>query len=188
MPGPSEFLPHGDAYEGNFLSCSKGGKDPCKVQEGRHDFPREATTEKGLISPARENLLIFLDLRQVPLELQQGPQGPAGVASGKNSLHASCEGPLQIPLQSVSGLGPSLEERPKLEVLSPVLKWILGFLWILHRRVRTLLKWRHTRPFSSGAVAAVSSFPTSGHRDLWLSLEMSQSCRTCHRGVIRCSG
>ena len=30
-------------------------------------------------------------------------QGPARVASGKSSLHASCEGPYGIPLQSVLG-------------------------------------------------------------------------------------
>ena len=53
----------------NFLSCSKVGKDPCKVQEGRRDFPRDTTAEKGVISPAGENLLVFLELRLVPLEL-----------------------------------------------------------------------------------------------------------------------
>ena len=45
----------------------------------------------------------------VPLELRRGPQGPARVASGKSSLHASCEGPLKIPLQSVPGLKSSSE-------------------------------------------------------------------------------
>ena len=93
----------GTGMSGNFLSCSKGGKDACEVQVGRRDFPRDATAEKGLISPAGENLLVFLELRQVPLELRRGPQGPAGVASGKTSLHTSCEGPLRIPVQSVSG-------------------------------------------------------------------------------------
>ena len=79
----------------------KGVKDPFLVQEGRCDFPRDTAAEKGLISPGGENLLLFLQLRQVPLELQRGPQGPARVASGKASRHASCEGPLGIPLQSV---------------------------------------------------------------------------------------
>ena len=37
----------------------------------------------------------------VPMELQRGPKGPARVASGKSSLHASCVGPLEVPLQSV---------------------------------------------------------------------------------------
>ena len=40
---------------------------------------------------------------RIPLELRQGPQGPPRVASGKSSLHASCEGPLGIALQSVPG-------------------------------------------------------------------------------------
>ena len=88
---------------GNFLSCSKGGKDSCEVQVGRRDFSRDATAGQSLISPAGENLLTLLELRQVPLELGRGPQGPAGVASGKTSLHKSWEGPLGIPVQSVSG-------------------------------------------------------------------------------------
>ena len=37
----------------------------------------------------------------VPLKLKQGPQGTAHVASGKSSLNANCEGPLEIPLQAV---------------------------------------------------------------------------------------
>ena len=35
------------------------------------------------------------------LELRWRPQRPTRVASGKSSLHVSCEGPLGIPLQSV---------------------------------------------------------------------------------------
>ena len=41
----------------------------------------------------------------VPLKLQQGPHGPARVASVKSSLHGRCVGPLRITLQSV--LSPS---------------------------------------------------------------------------------
>ena len=37
----------------------------------------------------------------VPLGLRWGPQGPTRGASGKSSLHASCEGSLGIPLQSL---------------------------------------------------------------------------------------
>ena len=50
---------------GNFLSCSKGVKDPFDVQEGRCEFPIDAAAEKGLISPGGANLLDFLELRQV---------------------------------------------------------------------------------------------------------------------------
>lgn len=75
---------------GNFLSCRKDVKDLLEVQEGRCDFPRDASAEKGLISPGGENLLDILALRRVPLELRRGPQWPAILASGKASLHASC--------------------------------------------------------------------------------------------------
>ena len=39
----------------------------------------------------------------VPLELEWGPHGCTHVASGKFNLHASSEGQLRIPLQSVLG-------------------------------------------------------------------------------------
>ena len=50
---------------GNFLSCSKGVKDPLEVPDFRIDKPRDASAEMGLISPGEENLLYFLELRQV---------------------------------------------------------------------------------------------------------------------------
>ena len=50
---------------GNFLSCSKGVKDALQVPEVRCDYRRDATVEMGLISPGGENLLNFLELRQV---------------------------------------------------------------------------------------------------------------------------
>ena len=52
---------------GNFLSCSKGVKDPLLIPEVRCDQPRDASAEMGLISPGGENLLDFLELRQVLL-------------------------------------------------------------------------------------------------------------------------
>ena len=50
---------------GNFLSCSKGVKDPLEVPEFRCDLPRDTSAEMGLISPGGENHLDFLELRQV---------------------------------------------------------------------------------------------------------------------------
>ena len=50
---------------GNFWMCSKGVKDPLEVQEVRCGKPRDASSEMGLISPGGENLLDFLELRQV---------------------------------------------------------------------------------------------------------------------------
>ena len=63
------ILSSGDGISGNFLSCSKGLKDHSEVQEGRCDVPTEAAAEKGLFSPGAENFLVFLLLREVPLEL-----------------------------------------------------------------------------------------------------------------------
>ena len=88
---------------GIFLNYSKSVKDPFKVQEGRYDLPRDASSEKVLMSPGGENHVDFFELQQVPLELRQGHQGPTLVASGKASLHAGCEGTLGIHLQSVLG-------------------------------------------------------------------------------------
>ena len=49
----------------NFLCCSKGVKDTLEVPEVRCDLPGDASAEKGLISPGVENLLDFLEVRQV---------------------------------------------------------------------------------------------------------------------------
>ena len=44
---------------GNFLSCSKGAKDPLEVPEFKCDYPLVASVEMGLISPGGDNLLDF---------------------------------------------------------------------------------------------------------------------------------
>ena len=53
------------SMSGNFLSCSKGVKDPLEVPEVRCDLPRDVSAEMGLTSPGGENLLDFLEFRQV---------------------------------------------------------------------------------------------------------------------------
>ena len=68
------------------------------------------------------------------------------------------------------GLRPCVESVPEPEDSSPVLTWILGYFRSLPRGVRHRLEWGHVRALSSRA-AAVSRFPSSGSRDLWLSLE-----------------
>ena len=60
---------------------------------------------------------------------------------------------------------------PEPEDSSPGLTCILGYFWSLPRGVSPRLEWGHARALSSRAVAAVSSFPSRGSRDLWLSLE-----------------
>ena len=84
---------------GDFLSCSKGVKDHFEVQEGRCDFPQDTTAQKGLITPGRENLLVFLELWQVPLELQWGPQGPSRVEICKSAFLSSCNRSVKLPVE-----------------------------------------------------------------------------------------
>ena len=116
----------------NFLSCNKGVKDPFKVQEGRCDLPQDASAEKGLISSAGATSWIFSsysrslssydgDLRDPLLWPQERPVSMrvARVLSGLLSSRGLV-------------LRPLLESRPEPEISSPVLPWILGFLWSLH--------------------------------------------------------
>ena len=125
----------------------------------------------GLISPGGENLLDFLELRQVlstydgdlrdPLWCPQERPVPSellGVISG--FLSRRCR-----------GLRPCVESVPEPEDSSLVLTWILGYFWSLPRGVSPRLEMGHARALSSRAVAAVSRFPSRGLRDLWLSLE-----------------
>ena len=99
------------------------------------------------------------------------------------------------------GLRPCVESVPEPEDSSPVLTWILGYFWSLPRGASPRLEWGHARALSSRAVAAVSRFPSSGSRDLWISFEafprgfprrlsheaFPQGSPTCHRGVSRSS-
>ena len=95
---------------GNFLSCSKVVKDPLEIPEVRFDKPRGASAVMGLISPGGENLLDFLELRQV-LSTYDGASVTPLVASGKASPHASCSGasrdssPVDAVAKAVCGVG-----------------------------------------------------------------------------------
>ena len=124
----------------------------------------------------------------VPLELRWVPQGPTRVASGKSSLHASCKGSLRIPLQSVPDPRSSsgAEEQP--QGSSPVLTWILEFLWSFNRGVKPRLVCCHASPLCSRAVTVMSVFLSSLYRDLMLSVEVPPGCHTCHHVLIRSSG
>ena len=146
----------------------------------------------GLISPGGENLLDFLELRQVlstydgdlrdPLWWPQERTVPLGVARG---LLGGLSGFLS---RRFWGLNSCLESVPEPEDSSPVLTWILGYFWCLHRGVSPRLEWGHARAHSSRAVAAVSHFPSRGSRDQGLSLEpfpRGVLSRLSHRAVPR---
>ena len=156
---------------GNFLSCNKGVKDPLEVPDFKGDYRLVASVEMGLISPGEENLLDFLELQQVfstyegdlrdPLWWPQERPVPSELLGGLSGfLSRRCQ-----------GLRSCMESVPEPEDSSPVLTWILGYVWSLPRGVSPHLEWGHARALSSRAVAAVSRFPSRGSRDLWLSLE-----------------
>ena len=86
------------------------------------------------------------------------------------------------------GLRPCVESVAEPEDSSPGLTWILGYFWSLPKGISPRLKWGHARALSSPALATVSRFPSSGSRDLWLSLEafpLGFPTRLSHRAVPR---
>ena len=154
-----------------------------------------------LLSPGRENLLDFLDLRQVLSTYDEGLRDPLWWPQERPVPMRVARGPLGIPLPWMQGPRPCVESVLEPEDSSPVPTWILGFFWSLPRGVSPRLEWGHATALSSRAVAAVSLFPSSGSGDLWLSLEsfprgfptrlsheaFPQVCPTPHRGVSRTS-
>ena len=89
---------------GNFFSCSKGVEDPLEIQEVRCDLPRVASAEMGLISPGRENLLDFLELRLVLSTNDGDLRDPLWWPQERPVPLRVARGPLGIPLPSMSGL------------------------------------------------------------------------------------
>ena len=86
---------------GNFLSCSKGVKDPLEVPDVRCDLPRAASGEMGLISPGGENLLDFLELRQVLSTYDGALRDPLWWPQERPVPMRVAWGPLGIPLLSM---------------------------------------------------------------------------------------
>ena len=116
----------------------------------------------GLISPGGENLLHFLELRQVLSTYDRDLRDP---------LWWPQESP--VPIELLGGLSGFLSRRcrglrrcvetvPEREDSSPVLTWFLGYFWSLHRGFSPRLDLGHARALSSRAVAAVSCFPSRG--------------------------
>ena len=83
---------------GNFLSCSKGVKVLLVVPEARSDYPGDASAEMGLISPGGQNLLDFLELRQVLSSYDVDLRDPLGWPQEWPVPMRVARGPLGIPL------------------------------------------------------------------------------------------
>ena len=186
--GLSCFLSSGDGYVGNFLSCSKGVKDPFEVPEVRCDLPGDASAEMGLISMEGRTSWIFSSCGRCS-RLTTGTSGTR--SGGLRKGQSPCEllrGLSGFLSRRSRGLRPCVESVPEPGDTSPVLKWILGYFWSLPRGVSPRLEWGHARAVSTRAVAAMSSFPSRGWRDLWLSLQAFPRgfpMRLSHRAVPR---
>ena len=135
----------------NFLTCSKGVKDPLEVPEFRCEKPRDASAEMGLVSPGGENLLDFLKLWQVlstydgdlrdPLWWPQERPVSMLVTRGPHGGHSG------FLSRRCWGLKPCVESVPEPEDSSPVLTWILGYFWSLPIGVSPCLECGHARRF-----------------------------------------
>ena len=128
----------------------------------------------GLISPGGENLLDFLELRQVLSTYDGDLRDLLWWPQERPIPMRVAQGPLGILSRRCWGLRPCVESVSKPEDSSPVLTWILGYFWSLPRGLSPRLEWGHPSALSSRAVAAVSRFPSRGSRDLRLSLEAFQ--------------
>ena len=142
----------------------------------------------GLISPGGENLLDFLELRQVLSTYDRDLRDPLWWPQERPVPMRVARGPLGILLPSMPGPKILLESVPEPEDSYPELTWILGYFWSLPRGVSPRLEWGHARAISSRAVAAVSRYHSLGSRDLSLSLEAFPGgfpTRLSHRAVPR---
>ena len=73
------FFSSGDGYVAELLELQQGCEGPLEVGEVRCDYPRDASAEMGLISLGGENLLDFLELRQVLSTYVGDLRDPSGV-------------------------------------------------------------------------------------------------------------
>ena len=87
----------------NFLSCSKGVKAPLEVPEFGCDYPLDGSAEMGLISPGGENLLVFLQIRQVLSTYDGDLSDPLWWPQERPVPMQVARGPLEIPCPTMLG-------------------------------------------------------------------------------------
>ena len=120
----------------------------------------------GLISRGGENLLDFLELRQVLSTYDWDLRDPHWWPQERPVHMRVARGPLGIPLPSMPGPKILCGVVPEPEHSTSVLTWIFGYFWSLPRGVSPRLERGNARALSSLAVAAVLRFPSRGTRDV----------------------
>ena len=99
--GPSCYLSSGDGYVGELLELQQGCEGPFGSFMVRCDYRQEASTEMGLISPGGQNLLDFLELRQVLSTYDAVLMDPLRWPKERPVPMRVPRGPLGIPLPSM---------------------------------------------------------------------------------------
>ena len=94
----------------------------------------------GLISPGGENLLHFLELRQVLSTYDGDLRDPLCWPQESPVPMRVARGPLGIPVPSMPGPKTMCGVGAEPEDSSPVLTWILGYFWSLPRGVSPRLE------------------------------------------------
>ena len=158
------FLSSGDGYVGELLELPQGCQRPFRGSRGKVGFLSRHCSRKWPHLTLRGECPAFLELWQEtwgPSRVTAGTSGTRSCCLRKVQFPASCEGPLWIPLQSISGPRSSSGLRREPQGSSPVLTWNSGFLWSFHRGVSPCLVWRHASPLSSRAGKSVSGFLSS---------------------------
>ena len=101
--GLSFFLSTGDGYVGELIELQQGCERPFGSSRGKVRLASRPLRVKGLISPGGENLLDFLELRQV-LSTYDGPlRDPLWWPQERTVPLRVPRGPLGIPLPSMLG-------------------------------------------------------------------------------------
>ena len=144
---------------GNFLSCSKGVKDPLEVSEFSVITPYLPQQKWASSRLEGRTSWIFSSCGWCS-RLMTGNSGTR--CGGLRKGQTPCE-----LLGGLSGflsrrcwvLRPCVESVPEPENSSPVLTWILGYYWSLPRGVSPRFEWGHARALSYRVLAAVSRFP-----------------------------
>ena len=116
---------------GNFLSCSKGVKEPLEVPEVKCDYPREPSAVMGLTPLEGRTSWNFSSWGRCS-RLTTGTSGTH--SGGLRKGQSPCEllgGLLGFLPCRLRGLRPCVESVPEPEDSSPVLTWILGYFWSL---------------------------------------------------------
>ena len=101
----------------------------------------------GLISPGGENLLDFLEVRQVLSTYDGDLRGPLWWPQERPVPLRVARGPLRLPSGRCKGLRLCVESVPQPEDSSPGMTWILGYIWGLPRGVSPRIERGHACRF-----------------------------------------